>query len=71
MECVATDSYRLAKKTIKLEQKIDEDINIVIPGKNLIELSKIVNDESDQIEIHIFSNNILFIRFFIIVKFQS
>lgn len=60
MECVATDSYRLAKKTIKLEQKIDEDINIVIPGKNLIELSKIVNDESDQIEIHIFSNNILF-----------
>ena len=48
-----------------------QDINIVIPGKNLIELSKIVNDESDQIEIHIFSNNILFIRFFIIVKFQS
>lgn len=60
MECVATDSYRLAKKIIKLEEKIKEEINIVVPGNNLIELSKIINDEDEKVELHIFSNNILF-----------
>lgn len=60
MECVATDSYRLAKKTIKIEEKIKEEINIVVPGKNLIELSKIINDEDEKVELHIFSSNILF-----------
>lgn len=60
MEFIATDSYRLAKKTIQIEEKINEEINIVIPSRNLIELSKIVNDESEKIELHIFSNNVLF-----------
>ncbi len=60
MDCVATDSYRLAKKTIDIEEKMEEEVNIVVPGKNLIELSKIINDDDKKIEIHIFSNNILF-----------
>ncbi len=60
MECVATDSYRLSKKSIGIEEKIEEEINIVVPGRNLIELSKIIDDESDKIEIHLFSNSILF-----------
>ncbi len=59
IEVVATDSYRLAKKTIKLEQEYDEDINIVIPGKNINELDKILT-ENEDVEIHIFSNKILF-----------
>ena len=59
LECIATDSYRLSKKTIKINSEVKNDINIVIPGKNIIELEKIINDESD-VEIHIFNNKILF-----------
>ena len=58
-ECIATDSYRLAKKTIKLEVPSEEDINIVIPGKNIIELDKIIT-EDENVEMHVFSNKILF-----------
>lgn len=59
MEVVATDSYRLAKKTIKLDVEYPEVINIVIPGKNINEFDKIITDE-ENVELHIFSNKILF-----------
>ena len=36
-ECIATDSYRLAKKVIKLDNPVEENINIIIPNKNVIE----------------------------------
>ena len=53
LECTATDSYRLAKKTIKLENYSAEDINIIIPTKNLIELSRMFSDDEENVEIHI------------------
>lgn len=59
LECIATDSYRLAKKNIKLETPSEEAINIVIPGRNIIELDKIVIDD-ENVEMHVFSNKVLF-----------
>ncbi|MGM9834654.1 MAG: DNA polymerase III subunit beta [Bacilli bacterium] len=59
LECIATDSYRLAKKNIKLETPVDNDVNIVIPGKNIIELDKILSEDGN-IEMHIFTNKVLF-----------
>ena len=59
MEVVATDSYRLAKKTINLDSNYEDDVNIVIPGKNISEFDKILSDE-DDVEIHIFNNKVLF-----------
>ncbi len=59
LECIATDSYRLAKKNIKLDNPSEEEINIVIPGKNIMELDKIINEDED-VEMHVFSNKILF-----------
>ena len=59
LEATATDSYRLAKKNIKLNTPLEKDIEVVIPGKNIMELEKIINDDS-QIEIHIFNNKALF-----------
>jgi len=57
LECVATDSYRLAKKTEKVDYK--NEVNIIIPGRNVMELEKTLpNDEN--VEIHIFSNKVLF-----------
>ena len=58
-ECIATDSYRLAKKNITLDKPSDEEINIVIPGKNITELDKIITEDED-VEMHVFSNKVLF-----------
>lgn len=60
LECIATDSYRLSKKNIKLETPVNKLINIVIPGRSITELEKIVMEE-DNVEIHVFNNKILFI----------
>ena len=60
LECIATDSYRLAKKTVKLEKCVDNPINIVIPGKNIGELVKIIEEDEEKVKIHIFTNKVLF-----------
>ena len=60
LECVATDSYRLAKKIIKLDKDVVEKINIIIPTKNLYELVKLFNDDEGDMELHIFNNKIIF-----------
>ena len=60
LECTATDSYRLSKKVIELNNKVDEEINIIIPTKNLIELTKLYSNDDDNILMHIFTNKVIF-----------
>ena len=60
LECIATDSYRLSKKNIKLSTPVNKIINIVIPGRSITELEKIIS-EDDNVEIHVFTNKILFV----------
>ena len=60
LECNATDSYRLARKVIKLEKSSKENQNIVIPSRNLVEFTRIIDESDEMIEIHIFNNKILF-----------
>ena len=60
LEVIATDSYRLARKQIELKDKYENDFNIVIPSKNLVELSRMLDDDKENVYIHIFSNKILF-----------
>ncbi len=60
LECTATDSYRLAKKNIKLNASVEEQVDIVIPGRNIMELDKILTDDDVDLEMHIFSNKVLF-----------
>lgn len=60
--CTATDSHRLAMKKVNIE-KNDESLsfsNVVIPGKSLTELSKILDDKSDLIDIVVSDNQVLF-----------
>jgi len=59
LECVTTDSYRLSRKTIILEDQYDS-FDIVIPGKNINEFDKILNEEGN-VEIHLFNNKVLFV----------
>lgn len=58
-ECTATDSYRLSKISIELNKIYDSNINIVIPARNINEFVKTIEKDND-LEIHIFSNKILF-----------
>ncbi len=60
LECNSTDSYRLARKVVKLEKSSEENYNIVIPSHNLIEFTKILGDDSEEVEVHIFNNKVLF-----------
>ncbi len=60
MECTATDSYRLATKKVQLNQEVEETINITIPTRNLNELVKILNNDEEEIELHIFNNKVIF-----------
>ena len=61
LECSATDSYRLAIKNINIKDNLKNDVNIIIPSKNLNELLKVLpSDDDKNIEINIFNNKILF-----------
>lgn len=58
--CIATDSHRLALRKAKIEINTDASYNVVIPGKSLIELNKILADNSESIDIVITENQVLF-----------
>ncbi|EKQ57786.1 MULTISPECIES: DNA polymerase III subunit beta [unclassified Clostridium] len=58
LNLVALDGYRLAVKSEFLETDID--IEVVIPGKTLNEVSKILEDIEDIVDITFTNNHILF-----------
>ena len=60
LECVATDSYRLAKKNIKYNSNLEQNINIVIPARNINEFVKMLNNDEDEIQMFAFSNKVVF-----------
>ena len=60
LEVIATDSYRLAKKEINLSDNYENDFNIVIPSKNLVEFSRMLFDDNESVYMHIFNNKVLF-----------
>ncbi len=60
LECIATDSYRLSKKNTKLDVPVNKIINIVIPGRSITELEKIIT-EDENVEMYVFTNKILFV----------
>ena len=60
LELTATDSYRLSKKKIELDQSLTQDINIIVPTRNLIELVRMMNDDNENLNIHVFNNKIIF-----------
>lgn len=70
LECNSTDSYRLANKVVKLERSSEENFNIVIPSHNILEFTRILDDDEEgNVEMHISNNKVLFI--YKNLKFQS
>ncbi|WP_078543249.1 DNA polymerase III subunit beta [Litchfieldia alkalitelluris] len=60
LTCIATDSHRLALRKAKVESEILDSYNVVIPGKSLTELSKILDDNTELVDIVITENQVLF-----------
>ena len=60
MEVTATDSYRLSKKRIILDNSVSDNVNIIIPSRNLSEITKLMSDDEEKFELHIFSNKVIF-----------
>lgn len=56
---IATDSFRLSQKMIEIPKNMD-NMNIVIPGRSLDELSKILELNLEEILIHLNHKSILF-----------
>lgn len=51
LSCTATDSFRLAKKTMKFD--LDDSFNITIPAKTMFEIkNSMLNDTVEKIEIY-------------------
>ncbi|RTQ93754.1 DNA polymerase III subunit beta [Lysinibacillus telephonicus] len=58
--CVATDSHRLARRKTNLEHLPTDVSSVVIPGKSLNELNKILGESTDAVEIVITNQQVLF-----------
>lgn len=56
----ATDSHRLAMRKTTINQTNIELKNVVVPGKSLNELSKILDESEETVEISVTNNQILF-----------
>ncbi|MCF3944012.1 DNA polymerase III subunit beta [Oceanobacillus alkalisoli] len=56
----ATDSHRLAMRKTAIEAVGIEFHNVVVPGKSLNELNKILDDTEETVEINVTNNQILF-----------
>lgn len=57
--CVATDSHRLARRKVTVNN-LPADQNVVIPGKSLNELNKILDDSASPVEIALTNQQVLF-----------
>jgi len=56
----ATDSHRLASREIPVEETNVTFSSVVVPGKSLNELSKILDDTEETVDIRVTQNQILF-----------
>ena len=62
VKIVATDSYRLAEKTLKIKEKTSVTIQCIVPARTVMELGKILSKaEEKEVEINISKNQVLFV----------
>lgn len=58
LEIVATDSFRLAKKTSQLAEEVN--VNVNVPSKSLEELNKILTDDSTFVKMYLENSKAIF-----------
>ncbi|MET0958705.1 MAG: DNA polymerase III subunit beta [Psychrobacillus psychrotolerans] len=60
LHCIATDSHRLAKRKTAIKDLPEEEYSIVVPGKSLNELNKILEETSSEVAIVMTQQQVLF-----------
>lgn len=57
---VATDSFRLAEKTLKLDKKVPKKTQVVVPARTMIELARILEETTGNVRMRIGENQVAF-----------
>jgi len=60
IKIVATDSFRLAEKTITLENPVKRDISFILPQKPAREIINILNEKEGNVKIYFLPNQTMF-----------
>lgn len=60
LTAVATDSHRLSRRTITLEESYSNSLSFVIPGKSLTELNRIISDDIESLDLYVTDSQVLF-----------
>lgn len=60
LSLTATDSHRLASRKVPVDGTAAELSHIVVPGKSMNELNKILSESEEPVEINVTNNQILF-----------
>jgi len=60
LKMVATDSYRLAEITLNLTPAPEKPISIIIPGKTLMEIGRLLDETLEKAEIFVGENQVQF-----------
>ncbi len=60
LKLAATDSFRLAEKTLKNTIQTTQELSLIIPLKTIIELARILNEKDIDVKLIIKENQILF-----------
>ena len=58
---MATDSHRLSQRKVRLENVGERQVDVVIPGTSLTELSRMIGDVKDPVKIQVTDNQALFV----------
>lgn len=61
LTAVATDSHRLAQRKAQLDGVEGVDYDVIIPGKSMDELSGMISDVKDDVQMQVTENQVLFI----------
>lgn len=60
MKMVATDSYRLAEKTINLLSKDNKEKNIIVPQRTMVEIGRLLDESVDKVTMKVGENQVHF-----------
>lgn len=57
---VATDSFRLAEKTLKLDKKVSKKTQVVVPARTMVELARLLEDGAGTVRLRVGENQVAF-----------
>ena len=60
LKVVATDSFRLAEKTIQFKENIKQPVSFIVPQRTIRELINITSDKEEKLKMYLSSNQVLF-----------